>query len=216
MRHRLLVLGASGGIGDGLVRCDGWRPSSEWEWVGLSSAECDVRDPKAVLVRLEETQPDAVLYLSAVNRDGFLHKMDPAAIDDVIGVNVVGLSNALIPSMALMRERGSGTFIYASSVLARSVVAGTGLYAASKAFGERLVRQAAVENAARGVSAVSVRMGYFPVGLWERVPTAVRDSVLDAIPLGRTGTIDELATVIRLALSNQYLTGSVIDLAGGL
>jgi len=93
---------------------------------------------------------------------------------------------------------------------------GTGLYGAGKAFVDHLVQTAALENARHGITVNSIRMGYFDAGLTHRVPERVLSDAMYRIPLQRLGRMEELASAVRFLYENEYVTGTSLDLTGGL
>ncbi len=52
----------------------------------------------------------------------------------------------------------------------------------------------------------------------EELPKRVQDQIRSEIPLGRFGTIKEIASVVRFIASPEasYITGEVIDVNGGI
>ena len=49
-------------------------------------------------------------------------------------------------------------------------------------------------------------------------PETVAEQMIGAVPLGRYGSLDEVASVVRFLLSDEssYLTGSDLEIAGGV
>ncbi|MCE9670930.1 SDR family oxidoreductase [Myxococcus stipitatus] len=86
-------------------------------------------------------------------------------------------------------------------------------YSVSKAGLLMLTRALAVELAPRvRVNAVSPGVAIFP----ESFDEAARDEVLRRVPLGRSGTVEDIArTVVFLAREAPYITGQVIAVDGG-
>lgn len=203
------IFGGSGGIGQALA-------SATLDGQYLSSSDVDVRCGEAVREWFEANRPDVVINAAVVNHDAVLHKSDPDEVTEQIRVSCVGLTNILRHCLPYMREQGYGRVIHLSSVLSRSPVVGTGVYAACKAYTEALVRNAAVENAGKGVTVNAIRLGYFDAGLKDRMPAEMQDAVLRSIPAGRWGSIGELARTIDWLTETAYVNGATIDLTGGL
>jgi NAD(P)-dependent dehydrogenase (short-subunit alcohol dehydrogenase family) len=73
-----------------------------------------------------------------------------------------------------------------------------------------------LENSKYGITANSIQLGYFNYGLTERVPQNVIESVKNNIPINRFGKSDELSSLVRLIIFNEYINGATIPLTGGL
>jgi NAD(P)-dependent dehydrogenase (short-subunit alcohol dehydrogenase family) len=62
-----------------------------------------------------------------------------------------------------------------------------------------------------------VAPGYTDTDMFAEVPEDVKKKVIERIPLGRLGTPEDVAKVVRfLAADADYITGAVMDVNGGL
>jgi glucose 1-dehydrogenase len=91
-------------------------------------------------------------------------------------------------------------------------------YAASKAALDSLTRTMSIEYAPYGVRVNAVAPGVVPV---ERTRAAFDDpdtmrSWTDRLPLGRTGTIEEVAMATIPLIENDWITGTVWQVDGGM
>jgi 3-oxoacyl-[acyl-carrier protein] reductase len=212
---KLLILGGSGGIGVALTQ----ELSSSYKVYPLSSLGCDITDIKNLRSLREQSLVgfDYVLNLSAVSIDAVLHKYHDEAIAKQLNVNVLGACNVLKYFIGLWREiEVPGKIILMSSFLSDNPVRGAGIYAASKAFVDSMVKSAAIENAKYKITANSINAGYFDAGLTHRLPKEVINPVKDKIPVGRFGRIEELASAIKFIFENDYVTGSNLVIDGGV
>lgn len=143
--------------------------------------------------------------------------------DLVVNVNLKGaflFCQAVIPSMA---ERGKGSIINMSALAGhwRASLAGV-QYTAAKAGLEGLNRQLAYDWGKAGIRvnavAPTVTMtGHRIRSLWDSKSKSDQEKVLAAIPLGRLGTPEEVASVVVFLASDEsgYITGITVDIAGG-
>src|SRR5258705_264445 len=92
---------------------------------------------------------------------------------------------------------------------------GTGVYAATKAFNDNIVRTCALENSKYGITANSLQLGYFNAGLTYKVPQDILTKVINKIPMGRLGNGEDLITAIRFIFNSPYFTGVNLQLSGG-
>lgn len=213
-KNNVAVIGGSGGLGMGL--CDGLR--TDYNIYNLSSKDLNLSNRPLLHEFFANYNIGNVINLAGYNFDCFLHRYDVSnfnEIDNQIDVVVTGgvnLLNACLPKMRLHRY---GRIICISSVLASKPVMGTSVYAASKCFLEGLVKGCAVENASKGITANAVQIGYFDGGLTHMIAADIKDKILDNLPLKRWGELQELESIIRLLLSNQYINGTTLKANGG-
>lgn len=210
---KILIVGGTRGLGYELVDI---FTSNSYEVVSVGSETMDVTKPEICKTVCETVKPDTVIYLAIKNLNGFVHKLHPDNVKEALAVNIFGLTNVLAASLPHMRGYGYGRFVYISSVLSRHDVLGTGLYAASKAFGERLIEIAAKENAKKGITCNTLRLGYFDAGLMNEFSNELRQATIDKIPLNRLGTVYELYKAVQMCVENEYINGATIDITGAL
>ena len=208
---KVLLLGGTGGLGTQLVK----EIHSEYECVSVGTKDCDVTDESKVKEVIEFNKPDVIIYLSAKNIDGLLHKHTVDTINSQLDVNINGFLNVLRYSTKIMRDNEYGRVIYISSILSKSPIRGTGIYSASKAFCDNIIKTYSLENSKYGITANSIQLGYFEGGLTERVPSEILDGVLAEIPLKRFGRVSEMAELIKTIINTEYINGTNISITGG-
>lgn len=212
--EKVIVIGATGGLGRAL--CE--KLNADYEILALGSRNLDLTNREQVQKFFIEHDAEIIINLAGYNFDCLLHRYDSSTYSemdkqiDVVVKGSVNLVNACLPGM---RSRGYGRIIFFSSILAAKPVIGTGVYAASKAFIEGLVKACAVENASKGVTANAIQIGYFDGGLTHQIPRPLQSSILAGIPSGRFGSIDELENIIRFIINTEYINGSTLKVNGG-
>lgn len=237
-----LVTGASGGIGratalalaeDGLRVACGYHSDDAGakETVRLieeaggtaTSVGADVADEVDVKEMFHQitswSGPPLVLVNNAgVNRDGLTVKYPRADFERILEVNVTGsflCSRAALSGM--MRARW-GRIVMVSSVLGLRGNAGQAAYSASKSALLGLARSLAREYGSRGITVNAVCPGYIHTDMTASLPQKARGRLLDEIPVGRLGTLDEVAAAIRFLVSERasYVNGAVLSIDGGM
>lgn len=152
-----------------------------------------------------------------------LEEIEEKHWDLVVNVNLKGaflFCQAVIPSMA---ERGKGSIINMSALAGhwRASLAGV-QYTAAKAGLEGLTRQLGYDWGQAGIRVNAVAPTVTMTGdrirsLWDGKSRSEQENVLAAIPLGRLGTPEEVASVVVFLASDEssYITGITVDIAGG-
>ncbi len=116
----------------------------------------------------------------------------------------------------MIRRRTRGVIINISSVAARGN-AGQSAYAAAKAGSNALALSWAKELGALGIRALAIAPGFIDTSSTHTAMSRQRlDDWLGRIPLRRLGTPEEVAQTVIFAAENDYVTGTVIELDGGL
>ncbi|MDL5157687.1 SDR family NAD(P)-dependent oxidoreductase [Actinomycetospora termitidis] len=185
-----------------------------------TAVELDVTDPADLDRRLDEIgDVDVVVLTAAINVRKRLLDYSVEEFDRVVGLNLRGSFTVLRAVGARMVARGSGSIIAFSSIRARTVEAGQGVYAATKAGLEALVRTAAVEFGEAGVRVNAIAPGVVETPLTAQIradPEWYRAYATKGA-LGRWSTPSELAgAVVYLASdASTFVTGSTLSVDGG-
>lgn len=141
----------------------------------------------------------------------------------VIGINLIGTFNMLRLAAAAIaagpadHEGERGVIVTTSSVSAFEGQIGQAAYSASKAGVAGMTLPIARELAAFGIRVVSIAPGIFDTPLMASLPENVRESLARQPPFPpRFGRPEEFAALVRHAIENRMLNGSVIRLDGAL
>jgi 3-oxoacyl-[acyl-carrier protein] reductase len=160
----------------------------------------------------------ALINNAAVGRFGSFPLMRISEIDESITVNLrsnILLSRLCTPAMV---ARGGGSILNISSVNAVRGNAGVAVYSATKAALDGFTRALARELGPGNVRVNSLAPGYFDSDMVAGLTERQRRSIVRNTPLGRLGTIDEVAEVALFLLSPTaaFMTGQTIVIDGGL
>jgi len=159
-----------------------------------------------------------VVNNAGVTRDGLSFRM---SLDDWRAVIDTNLTSAFVVSRVAARamiKRRSGSVINVASVVGLVGNGGQANYAASKAGLIGLTKSLAREVAGRGVRVNAIAPGYIDTAMTEAIPEAAKAALRERIPLGRTGSPAEVASVALFLASDlaSYVTGEVIRIDGGM
>jgi len=153
---------------------------------------------------------------AAITYDAFTHKSEPDKWAKIINVNLIGTYNMIRALLPVMREQEYGRIINLSSVVAQKGAIGTSSYAASKAGLWGLTKTVALENANKNILINSINLGYMEAGMTKRIPSELQRQIKDSIPLKKFGPISDIILSIDFLINSTYITGTSIDINGGL
>lgn len=218
-----VVVGGGSGIGAAVAERQRAAGDTVITW-DLADADvtCDITDAAAVAdalaVTLERIGTPAQLTVTAgIGHSGLLEAVTPDEWDRVFGVNAKGVWLVLRAFAAPMRAAAAGSMVAVSSVSGRLVDRNMGLYCASKAALDMLVRVAAAEWAPEvRVNAVAPGVTDTPMLGRASRTGAWLGGVSDRTALGRLGTAADIAEAIVSMHSMQWVTGQVLECDGGL
>ncbi len=162
---------------------------------------------------------DVLVIFSNFNFNSFIHKYDEknySELENQISINITGVIKLISTSLKIMRNKKFGRIILASSVTVDKNVMGTGIYAATKAFYENIVKTISLENASYGITCNCIQLGYMDGGLTYTLSEDFINSTINTIPSKRLGTTEEISQTIDFLIKNEYINGTTIKLTGGL
>lgn len=161
---------------------------------------------------------DVLVNNAGVTRDGLLLRMKDDDWRAVLAADLDGAFFCLRAAAKRMVRQRSGRIINVASIAGLIGNRGQANYSAAKAGLIGLTRTAAAELAPRQITVNAVAPGWIDTDLSASVAPAARDAVLARVPLGRGGTTEEVAGVVRFLTSAEaaYITGAVIVVDGGL
>lgn len=157
-----------------------------------------------------------VVANAGVTRDGPLPAMSGEDWDTVLHTNLDGFFNVVKPCvMPMIRGRKGGRIVAVSSVSGVAGNRGQVNYSASKAGIIGAVQALALELASRNITVNAVAPGLIQTDMIKDLPL---DEVVKAIPAGRVGKPEEVASLIAYLMSDAaaYITRQVISINGGM
>ena len=138
--------------------------------------------------------------------------------NEVIETNLSGAFRVTKPMLRGMLKARWGRVINVGSVVGRMGNLGQGNYVASKAGLEGFTRSLAMEVASRGITVNAVAPGFIETDMTNALSDEQSAAMLDRIPLGRMGSVDEIAATVSFLCSQHagYITGQTLQVNGGL
>ncbi len=168
---------------------------------------------------LDETgRIDVLVNNAGITRDGLIVRMKEADWEAVLNVNLKGAFLCTKAVTKPMMKQRYGRIINVSSVVGVSGNPGQANYVASKAGIIGLTKGVARELASRGITANVVAPGYIETDMTADLPDKAKDAMVSQIPLGRSGTPEDIAAAVVFLASDQaaYITGQVLHISGGM
>jgi 3-oxoacyl-[acyl-carrier protein] reductase len=199
--------------------------ADEIESIGMKalSIQADVKDPASadtvVKTALEAFgKVDILVNNAGVTRDDLIMRMSEEAWREVLETNLFGafwMTKAVTRPMLKAR---AGRIVNITSVSGQAGQMGQANYSSAKAGLIGLTKATARELASRGITVNAVAPGFVLTELTKDLPEALQSELIARTPLGRFGTVEEIADTVAFLASDeaQYITGQVLAVDGGL
>ncbi len=235
---KVLVTGASGGIGSAVARAlaaQGARVAlsgTREDALAAVAAEigggalplaCDLSDGAAVdalVPRAVEALGglDILVNNAGVTRDNLALRMKDEEWDLVLRVNLEAAFRLCRAALKPMMKARFGRIVSITSVVGVTGNPGQANYAASKAGLIGMSKALAQEVASRNVTVNCVAPGFIASAMTDALPDAQKEALNGRIPAGRMGTGDEIAAGVVYLASREasYVTGQTLHVNGGM
>lgn len=188
--------------------------------VGMALDVNDAAQVEAVLKEISDKFGEIAILVNnaGVTRDTLLMRMKEEDWDMVMSTNlksVFRLSQAVLRPMMKARY---GRIINISSVVGHSGNAGQTNYSAAKAGMTGFTKSLAQEVGSRGITVNCVAPGFIDTDMTRELPEEQRNRLLQQIPLGRLGQVDDIAAAVTFLASPAagYISGETLHVNGGM
>ena len=161
---------------------------------------------------------DILVNNAGIIKDNLILRMKEEEWDEVIRTNLKGAFNFSKIVGKYMMKQGRGVIINITSIIGIVGNIGQVNYAASKGGLIGLTRSLAKEFAPRNIRVNGVAPGFIQTSMTENLKEDIKKRILDAIPLRRMGTPQEVAKSVLFLASegSSYITGQIINIDGGM
>ena len=159
---------------------------------------------------------DILVNNAGITNDKLAIGMKPDDFTKVIDVNLTGtfmLSQAFLKKMY---KQKAGVIINMASVIGLHGNVGQANYAASKAGVIGLTKSIAKEGALRNIRVNAIAPGMIASDMTAVLSDKVKANIMQEIPLHRFGNAQEIAQTALFLAANDYITGQVITVDGGM
>ncbi len=186
--------------------------------VGISGDVSDNTDAKRMVEEAVEVlgSVDILINNAGITKDGMALRMSEEDFDSVLKINLTGTFNMTQAVLKPMTKARAGAIINLSSVVGLTGNAGQANYAASKAGVIGFSKSIAREVAARNVRVNVIAPGFIESDMTAVLSDKIKDAMMGQIPMKRFGQAEEVAEVAVFLAKQEYLTGQVLAIDGGL
>ena len=164
-------------------------------------------------------QIDVLINNAGILADKTLRKLTEDDFDKVISVNLKGTFNVTQEVAAVMREQGwGGAIVNAASVVALYGNIGQTNYVASKAGVIGMTKVWARELGRSNIRVNAVAPGFIETEMTRQMPAKITEMLVAKVPLGRMGTVAEVAALYAFLASEDgaYISGATLSVDGGV
>jgi 2-dehydro-3-deoxy-L-rhamnonate dehydrogenase (NAD+) len=221
--RRAVITGGASGIGEAVanrITSEGGRVAV-WDMNG--GIATDVSDYGSVERALKQTLGALGGVDILVNCAGITGPTVPVAefpVADwhkVVAINLNGTFHCCRAVVPLMAAQDYGRIVNIASIAGKEGNPNASAYSASKAGVIGLTKSLGKELAKSKITVNCVTPAVISTPILEQMPQSFIDFMISKIPMGRTGTLDEAASLVCWLASEEcsFSTGAVFDLSGG-
>ena len=235
---RALITGATGGIGGGIARLYAERGArvllhgrrldvledlAKELGANASTYACELGASEAIDkmsadIITEHGGIDILVNNAGLTSDGLSLNMSADSWQRVLDVNLTGVFRLTQKFLRPMIKQRWGRVIMIGSVVGFTGNKGQSNYVAAKAGLVGLVKSLALELASRSITVNCIAPGFIDTAMTSGLADAVKDRVLEKIPVGRYGMAADIASAALYFAANEssYTTGQTLHVNGGL
>lgn len=186
--------------------------------LAISGDVSDFADAKRMVDQaIEELgSVDVLVNNAGITQDTLMLKMTEEDFEKVLKINLTGAFNMTQAVLKQMIKAREGAIINMSSVVGLMGNIGQANYAASKAGLIGFTKSVAREVANRNVRVNAIAPGMIESDMTAVLSDKVKEAMLAQIPMKQFGQAEQVAEVTVFLASQDYLTGQVIAIDGGL
>ena len=161
---------------------------------------------------------DILINNAGITRDNILVRMKEEEWDEIINTNLTSVYKMSKVVLRSMIKKKTGRIISITSVVGAMGNAGQTNYAAAKAGIMGFTKSLAREVGVRGITVNAVAPGFIQTDMTDALPEDQKDELAAQIPMGRLGTVNEVAQAVLFLAgdSGAYITAQTLHVNGGM
>ena len=234
----VLVTGASGGIGNSIVKtlsesganilASGTKIEKleklKKNFQNVKILKFDISQREKIEDFIENSTKelggtlDCVVNNAGITRDNLAIRMSFEEWQKVIDINLTSTFLISKCSIKKMLKNKSGKIINITSVVGHTGNLGQANYTASKAGIIAMSKSLAVEYAKKNININCVSPGFVETDMTDQLDEKFREAIISKIPSARLGKADDIANAVLFLCSNKsnYINGETLHVNGGL
>ena len=235
---RILITGATGGIGSELVRLytshnyfvlafgtniEKLNLLKDKYKDNIEVFSCDMKSKQEIQSTFEKYEAelaniDILVNNAGITRDNLFIRLSNSDWDDVMNINFI--SHTVVCKLVLkgMMKKRWGRIVSISSDAAKIGNPGQANYVSSKGALEAFTKTIANEVAKRGITVNCVAPGFIKTEIIDTMDPSTLDNMIKMIPTGKIGSAFDVANAVFFLTSEEssYITGQILHVNGGL
>lgn len=235
---KIIVTGASGGIGNSIVEklynngasilATGTRDEKlnelKQKFKNIKTLKFDISDHNKIEEFLNTATEDlggdldCIVNNAGITKDNLTIRMSMEEWTKVIDINLT--STFLMSKFAIkkMLKKKSGKIINITSVVGHTGNIGQANYTASKAGIVAMSKSLAIEYAKKNINVNCISPGFISTAMTDKIDDKFKDTIISKIPANRLGKPEDIANAVLFLASNNsdYINGETLHVNGGL
>lgn len=211
------------GYGQGEERAHQVMRDCQAQGVQAIALQTDVRQKTSIIQAYEQicTQlgaPNIFIHAAGIAQFGLFQDVTAEQFDEMMDTHVRGALTIAQSILSAMLQEQWGRILFISSIWGETGGAGEVLYSAAKGAQISMAKAMAKELAPSGITVNVVSPGAIQTPMLTRQLNGEEQvSLYEEIPVGRVGTVQEVASAVRYLCSSEasYVTGHVLRVNGG-
>ena len=188
--------------------------------MGMALDVNDAAQIEAILAEISSKFGDISILVNnaGITKDTLLMRMKAEDWDSVISTNLTSVYRMSQAVLRPMMKARTGRIVSISSVVGHMGNAGQTNYSAAKAGMAGFTKSLAAEVGSRNITVNCVAPGFIETDMTAELPEAIKTKMLERVPLGRLGNVNEIAATVAFLASPSaaYITGETIHVNGGM
>ena len=234
---KILITGASGGIGNALVKkfnslsgkvlATGTKieklNSLKKQFPEVEISKFDLSEHSNIEEFIDNVSSklsglDIVINNAGINIDNLSLRMKDEEWKKVIDINLTSTYYLCKSSIKKMLKNKYGRIINITSIVGHTGNIGQSNYAASKAGIIGMSKSLAIEYAKKNITINCVSPGFIQTDMTEKISENVKNVLTSKIPMSKLGTGEDVANTVAFLSSDaaSYITGETIHVNGGM
>ena len=234
---KILVTGATGGIGHALVKkfvslnanvlATGTKTekldSLKKEFPNINILKFDISDHSKIEEFVENVYSqlvglDVLINNAGINKDNLSIRMKEDEWKKVIDINLGSTFLLCRSAIKKMLKNKYGRIVNITSIVGHTGNLGQANYAASKAGIIGMTKSLAIEYAKKNITLNCVSPGFIKTNMTENILENVKAMLTSRIPMSKLGSGEDVANSVAFLSSDEasYITGETIHVNGGM